>query len=140
MAYNNSGTIGTGDADILVSLKPGHAPTAGYVKTLRQELPRQFPGTSFSSLPADMVSQILNFGVPAPIDLQIVGNDLTASRKYADELLARIKMIPGIADARIQQAFNQPTLNVDVDRWLAGLVGLTEKDVATSMLTTLAGS
>jgi multidrug efflux pump subunit AcrB len=140
MAYNNSGTIGTGDADILVSLKPGHAPTARYVKTLRQELPRQFPGTSFSFLPADMVSQILNFGVPAPIDLQVVGNDLTASRKYADELLARIKTIPGIADVRIQQAFNQPTLNVDVDRSLAGLVGLTEKDVATSMLTTLAGS
>ncbi len=87
-----------------------------------------------------MVSQILNFGVPAPIDLQVVGNDLVANRKYANELLARIKHIPGIADARIEQAFQQPTLNVNVDRSLAGLVGLSEKDAATAMLTTLAGS
>jgi multidrug efflux pump subunit AcrB len=140
MAYNNSGTIGTEDADILVSLKPNHAPTADYVKTMRQALPRQFPGTSFAFLPADMVSQILNFGVPAPIDVQVVGNDVAADRKYADELLARITRIPGIADARIQQAFQQPTLNVNVDRSLAGLVGLGEKDAATAMLTTLAGS
>jgi len=140
MAYNNSGTIGVEDADILISLKPNHAPTADYVKTMREQLPRQFPGTSFAFLPADMVSQILNFGAPAPIDLQVIGNDLRADRKYADELLSRIKRIPGIADARIQQAFQQPTLNVNVDRSLAGLVGLSEKDAATSMLTTLAGS
>jgi multidrug efflux pump subunit AcrB len=140
MAYNNSGTIGVEDADILISLKPNHAPTADYVKTMREQLPRQFPGTSFAFLPADMVSQILNFGAPAPIDLQVIGNDLQADRKYADELLSRIKRIPGIADARIQQAFQQPTLNVNVDRSLAGLVGLSEKDAATSMLTTLAGS
>ena len=140
MAYNNSGTIGVEDADILISLKPNHAPTADYVKTMREQLPRWFPGTSFAFLPADMVSQILNFGAPAPIDLQVIGNDLQADRKYADELLSRIKRIPGIADARIQQAFQQPTLNVNVDRSLAGLVGLSEKDAATSMLTTLAGS
>jgi multidrug efflux pump subunit AcrB len=140
MAYNNSGTIGVEDADILVSLKPNHAPTADYVRTMRERLPRQFPGTTFSLLPADIVSQILNFGVPAPIDLQVVGNDLQANRKYADELLSRIRLIPGIADARIQQAFQQPTLNVKVDRSLAGLVGLSEKDAATAMLTTLAGS
>src|SRR3954464_11946551 len=140
MAYNNSGTIGVEDADILISLKPNHAPTADYVKTLREELPRRFPGTSFAFLPADMVSQILNFGAPAPIDVQVVGNDLQADRTYANALLARIKRIPGIADARIQQAFQQPTLNVDVDRSLAGLVGLSEKDAATAMLTTLAGS
>jgi multidrug efflux pump subunit AcrB len=140
MAYNNSGTIGVEDADILISLNPNHAPTADYVKTMREQLPRQFPGTSFAFLPADMVSQILNFGVPAPIDLQIVGNDVQADRAYANTLLARIKQIPGIADARIQQAFEQPTLNVNVDRSLAGLVGLTEKDAATAMLTTLAGS
>jgi multidrug efflux pump subunit AcrB len=140
MAYNNSGTIGAGDADILISLKPNHAPTADYVKTMREQLPRAFPGTSFSFLPADMVSQILNFGVPAPIDVQVVGNDLPADRKYANELLSRIKRIPGIADARIQQAFEQPTLNVNVDRSLAGLVGLSERDAATAMLTTLAGS
>jgi multidrug efflux pump subunit AcrB len=140
MAYNNSGTIGVEDADILVSLKPNHAPTADYVKTMREQLPRLFPGVSFAFLPADMVSQILNFGVPAPIDLQIVGNDLQANRKYANTLLARIKLIPGIADARIQQAFQQPTLNVNVDRSLAGLVGLSEKDAATAMQTTLSGS
>ena len=140
MAYNNSGTIGVEDADILISLKPNHAPTADYVKTMREQLPRLFPGTSFAFLPADMVSQILNFGVPAPIDLQVVGNDVQADRKYANALLARIRQIPGIADARIQQAFQQPTLNVNVDRSLAGLVGLSEKDAATAMLTTLAGS
>src|SRR4051812_30203667 len=140
MAYNNSGTIGVEDADILISLKPNHAPTADYVKTMREQLPRQFPGTSFAFLPADMVSQILNFGVPAPIDVQIVGNDMQANRQYANALLARIKQIPGIADARIQQAFEQPTLNVNIDRSLGGLVGLTEKDAATAMLTTLAGS
>jgi multidrug efflux pump subunit AcrB len=140
MAYNNSGTIGVEDADILISLKPNHALTADYVKTMREQLPRLFPGTSFAFLPADIVSQILNFGVPAPIDLQVVGNDIQADRKYANALLARIKQIPGIADARIEQAFQQPTLNVNVDRSLAGLVGLSEKDAATSMLTTLAGS
>jgi multidrug efflux pump subunit AcrB len=140
MAYNNSGTIGVGDADILVSLKPNHAPTDDYVKTMREQLPRLFPGTSFAFLPADMVSQILNFGAPAPIDVQVVGNDLAANRTYANALLARIKQIPGIADARIQQAFQQPTLNVDVDRSLAGLVGLSEKDAANAILTTLSGS
>jgi multidrug efflux pump subunit AcrB len=140
MAYNNSGTIGVEDADILISLKPSHAPTADYVKTMREQLPRQFPGVSFAFLPADMVSQILNFGAPAPIDLQIVGSDVQANRKYANALLARIKQIPGIADARIQQAFDQPTLNVTVDRSLAGLVGLSEKDAATAMQTTLSGS
>jgi multidrug efflux pump subunit AcrB len=140
MAYNNSGTIGVEDADILVSLQANHAPTADYVKTMREQLPRLFPGTSFAFLPADMVSQILNFGAPAPIDLQVIGNDLQADRKYANELLSRIRRIPGIADARIQQAFEQPTLNVNVDRSLAGLVGLSEKDAAMSMLTTLAGS
>jgi multidrug efflux pump subunit AcrB len=140
MAYNNSGTIGVEDADILISLKPDHAPTANYVKTMREQLPRQFPGVSFAFLPADIISQILNFGVPAPIDLQVVGNNVQADRNYADALLARIKQIPGIADARIQQAFQQPTLNVNIDRSLAGLVGLSEKDAATAMLTTLAGS
>jgi multidrug efflux pump subunit AcrB len=140
MAYNNSGTIGVQDADILISLQPNHAPTADYVKTMREQLPRQFPGISFAFLPADMVSQILNFGVPAPIDVQVVGNDVQANRNYANALLARIKQIPGIADARIQQAFQQPTLNVNVDRSLAGLVGLSAKDAATAMQTTLAGS
>jgi multidrug efflux pump subunit AcrB len=140
MAYNNSGTIGVGDADILISLKPSHHPTAEYEKGLREQLPRLFPGVSFALLPADMVSQILNFGAPAPIDVQVIGNDLRADRAYANTLLAQIKHIPGVADARIQQAFEQPTLNVDVDRSLASLVGLSEKDAANAMLTTLAGS
>jgi multidrug efflux pump subunit AcrB len=107
---------------------------------MREQLPRQFPGVSFAFLPADIASQILNFGVPAPIDLQIVGNDVKANRTYANALLARIKQIPGIADARIQQAFQQPTLNVSVDRSLAGLVALSQKDAAAAMQTTLAGS
>jgi multidrug efflux pump subunit AcrB len=140
MAYNNSGTIGVGDADILISLKPNHAPTDDYIKAMRDKLPQQFPGTTFAFLPADIVSQVLNFGVPAPIDLQVAGRDLAANRKYANALLAKVRQIPGIADARIQQAFQQPTLNVNVDRSLTSLVGLTEKDVATAMLTTLSGS
>ncbi|GGF04922.1 RND transporter [Aliidongia dinghuensis] len=139
-AYNNSGTIGVEDADILVSLKPGHAPTDGYVKTLRTRLPRLFPGNSFAFLPADIVSQVLNFGAPAPIDLQLVGNDVAASRKYANELLERIRHVPGIADARIQQAFSQPTLDVNFNRSLGSLVGLNERDAATTMLDTLSGS
>jgi multidrug efflux pump subunit AcrB len=140
MAYNNSGTIGVEDADIMITLAPAHAPTANYVKAMRDQLPRLFPGTTFSFLPADMVSQILNFGAPAPIDLQVVGNDLAADRTYANALLSRINRIPGIADARIEQAFQQPTLNVKVDRSLTSLVGLSEKDAANAMLTTLAGS
>jgi multidrug efflux pump subunit AcrB len=140
MAYNNSGTIGVGDGDILISLKPGHGPTADYVRTLRERLPRAFPGTTFSFLPADMVSQILNFGSPAPIDIQIVGNDLAASRVWANALLPRIQAIPGVVDGRVEQAFQTPTLNVDVDRSLAGLVGLNEKDATNVLLTTLSGS
>jgi multidrug efflux pump subunit AcrB len=140
MAYNNSGTIGVGDADILISLRPNHAPTDEYIRNMREKLAQQFPGTSFAFLPADIVSQVLNFGVPAPIDLQVAGRDLAADRKYANALLTKIRAIPGIADARIQQAFQQPTLDVNVDRSLTSLVGLTEKDVATAMLTTLSGS
>jgi len=140
ISYGNSGTIGVGDADLLVTLKEDHSPTAGYVKTLREQLPRQFPGTNFSFLPADIVSQILNFGSPAPIDVQIVGPDLAANRVYADKLLAKIRHVPGAADPRIQQAFEQPTLNVKMDRSFADMVGLTEKDAATNILETLAGS
>ena len=139
-AYNNSGTISVQDADIMISLSPEHAPTADYVRALRQDLARKFPGTSFAFLPADMISQVLNFGVPAPIDLQVVGDNVQADRAYANQLLERIRRIPGVADARIQQAFQQPTLNVNVDRSQAGLVGLNERDAATAMLDTLAGS
>jgi multidrug efflux pump subunit AcrB len=140
MAYANSGTIGSADADILISLKPGHAPTDSYVDRLREQLPRQFPGTSFAFLPADIVTQILNFGAPAPIDVQVIGNDRQGNRAYADRLLKRVAGVTGIADARLQQAFNAPTLDVDVNRSFASQVGLTERDAATTMLDTLAGS
>jgi multidrug efflux pump subunit AcrB len=140
MAYNNSGTIGVGDADTLISLKPNHAPTDDYVKTMREKLPQLFPGVTFAFLPADIVSQVLNFGVPAPIDLQVAGKDLMSDRIYANKVLTMVRRIPGVADARIQQAFQQPSLDVNVDRSLASLVGLTERDVASAMLTTLAGS
>jgi multidrug efflux pump subunit AcrB len=138
LAYGNSGTIGVEDADILISLK--HANSRPYERRLRELLPRLFPGTTFALLPADIITQIINFGLPAPIDLQIIGNDLTENRAYADKLLARITRVPGVVDARIQQAFNEPTLRVDVDRQLAALVGVTEQDAAISMLDTLAGS
>ena len=140
LAYGNSGTIGVEDADLFITLRPDHAPSAGYLRALRESLPTLFPGTKFAFLPADIVTQILNFGVPAPIDIQIIGNDLSASRRYADTLLKRLIHVPGLADARIQQEFNEPTLNVDVDRSFANLIGLSEKDAATSMLDTLAGS
>jgi multidrug efflux pump subunit AcrB len=138
LAYGNSGTIGVGDADILITLK--QATGSDYERRMREVLPRLFPGTVFAILPADIITQIINFGLPAPIDLQIVGNDLQANRAYADRLLEKISHVPGIADARIQQAFNEPTLRVNVDRSLASLVGVTEQDAATSMLDTLAGS
>ncbi len=139
LAYGNSGTIGVEDADILISLK-AEATENDYARALREKLPRLFPGTSFALLPSDIITQIINFGLPAPIDLQIVGNDLNANRTYADQLLSRISRVPGVVDARIQQEFNEPTLNVNVNRTLAQLVGITEKDAATSMLDTLAGS
>jgi multidrug efflux pump subunit AcrB len=138
LAYGNSGTIGVEDADILISLK--HATAGTYLRAMRTLLPRLFPGTVFALLPSDIITQIVNFGLPAPIDLQVTGNDLPANRAYADRLLARIARVPGVADARIQQAFNQPTLRVDVDRPMAALVGITEQDAATSLLDTLAGS
>jgi multidrug efflux pump subunit AcrB len=140
MAYQNTGTIGPGDGDTLITLKGDHAPTPSFVKQLRTILPRQFPGTTFAFLPADIVSQILNFGLPAPLDVQVIGNALEANYRYATELLKRIRLVPGVADLRIQQVFNYPQLNVNVDRSLAGEVGLTERDVANSLLVTLSGS
>ena len=105
ISYGNSGTIGVEDADIMVSLKRGKTPAASYVKTLREKLPRAFPGATFSFLPADIVSQILNFGAPAPLDVQIVGDDLGATRNFANALLEKIRRVPGIADPRIEEAF-----------------------------------
>ena len=140
MAYQNTGTIGPEDGDALISLKESHAPTASLIKQLRTILPQNFPGTTFSFLPADIVSQILNFGLPAPIDVQIIGRDQKANYAYATDLLKRIRTVPGIADLRIQQVFNYPQINVNVDRTLAGEVGLTQRDVANSLLVTLSGS
>jgi len=138
--YNNTGTIGESDGDIQISLNPGHAPTAGYVSRLREELPRRFPGTTFSFLPADIVSQILNFGAPAPIDLQVRGNDLAADYAYANRLLAQIRHVRGVADARIQQSARQPTIDVDLDRTRAQFTGVTAADVTNSLVVNLASS
>jgi multidrug efflux pump subunit AcrB len=140
MAYQNTGTIGPEDGDALISLKEDHAPTEGYIKELRTLLPQKFPEATFSFLPADIVSQILNFGLPAPIDVQVIGNQQAANYAYATDLLKRIRLVPGIADSRIQQVFNYPQLNVDVDRTLASEVGLTQRDIANSLLVTLSGS
>jgi multidrug efflux pump subunit AcrB len=140
-AYGNSGTIGSADADVLISLREGEEKgVTAYVRTMRERLPELFPGTTFAFLPADIVTQILNFGLPAPIDVQVIGSDIDANRAYADRLLRRIALVNGVADARIQQAFNAPTLNVAVDRIQASQVGITERDVATSLQDTLAGS
>ncbi|HEY1837844.1 MAG TPA: efflux RND transporter permease subunit [Rhizomicrobium sp.] len=138
--YNNSGLIGYQDGDIYITLRDGHGPTADYVRKLRERLPVAFPGTTFSFLPADIVSQILNFGAPAPIDVQIAGPKLDQDRAYAEKVLRRLKTIPGLADARMQQAFDNPQLRVDVDRSRMAQLGLTERDVTNSVVTSLAGS
>jgi multidrug efflux pump subunit AcrB len=140
MTYNNTGVIGPQDGDIQIKLREGHRPTSEYVQALREQLPRAFPGLQFAFLPADIVSQILNFGAPAPIDLQVRGADVNANFAYANKLLSRIRHIPGIADARIQQSPNNPTFNIDVDRTRAQYVGLTERDVTNSLVVNLAGS
>jgi len=140
LSYSNSAPIGTGDADILVSLTPEHRPTAEYVNQLRVRLARQFPGVLFYFLPSDMVSQILNFGLPAPINVQVVGFNLDANRQFADLLLEKIKHIPGASDLRIQQPFNLPKLEINVDRTRAAQVGFTELDVASNLLVSLSGS
>jgi multidrug efflux pump subunit AcrB len=140
LTYGNSGTIGVEDSDILITLKKSETPTAYYVKRLREALPKAFPGTTFAFLPADMVSQILNFGAPAPLNIQIAGLDQRGSRVYAETLLHKIRFIPGIADPRIEEAFQAPALDVTFNRTLGGLVGLTEKDAATNLQNTLSGS
>ena len=140
MTYNNTGVIGPQDGDVQIKLKESHRPTAEHVQALREQLPRLFPGMTFAFLPADIVSQILNFGAPAPIDLQVRGADLTANFAYANKLLSLIRRIPGIADARIQQSPNNPTFNIDVDRTRAQYVGMTERDVTNALVVNLAGS
>ena len=139
-AYSNTGSIGPMDGDILVSLNENHGPTARYVRQLRASLPRDYPGSTFSFLPADIISQILNFGAPAPIDLQVTGPDSDKNRAYANELLQNVSKISGVADARLQQANNYPELRVDVDRTHADQLGVTERDVTNTLVTNLSGS
>ncbi|KXU33718.1 RND transporter [Sphingobium sp. 22B] len=138
--YNNSGTIGPQDGDMLIALTRGHRPTDEIVATLRRELPRRFPGTGFAFLPADITSQILNFGAPAPIDVQIAGKNAAGNRAYAQKLLAKMATISGLADARIQQPARSPQLDVEVDRSRVGQYGLSERDVTTSLASQLAGT
>jgi len=135
-----NGTLGAADGDILVTLKADHGPTANYVRELRHNLSRMFPDGTFYFLPADITTQILNFGLPAPIDVQIEGNDANASMAQADKLLAQLRNVPGLTDLRIQQPFDYPTLQVDVDRTKAAQGGYTEQDVSTSVLNSLSGS
>jgi CzcA family heavy metal efflux pump len=138
--HSTSGLIGAGDADILVSLKEKHHPTTDYVQRLREKLPREFPGATFYFLPADIVTQVLNFGLPAPIDVQIEGSDIDANREVASRMLQEITKVPGVADAHIQQAFDYPAFDVTVDRTKAAQGGYAERDIANSMLNSLSGS
>ncbi len=140
LIYNNTGVIGTQDGDIQIALSPGHAPTAQYVRVLREKLPQQFPDTVFSFPPADIISQILNFGAPAPIDIQIRGNNLSANFEYANVLLKEIRRIPGVADARIQQSAKSPVFEVNLNRTQAQEMGITARDVTNNMVVNLAGS
>ncbi len=140
MTYNNTGVIGSQDGDIQIKLSEEHRPTAEYVAALRRELPLRFPGVTFSFLPADIISQILNFGAPSPIEVQVRGSDNNANFELAQQLLARIRLVPGVVDARIQQARTAPAFNVDIDRSRAQYVGLTTRDVTNSLVVNLAGS
>ena len=140
LSYSNSAPVGTSDADILVTLSAKHHPTDTYIHQLRLTLPQQFPGVIFAFLPADMVSQILNFGLPAPIDVQVVGNDLEGNRLYADALLEKMRYVTGTADLRIQQPFDQPFINLRVERTKAEELGFTAHDIAQNLLVSLSGS
>jgi multidrug efflux pump subunit AcrB len=140
LTYSNSAPIGSQDADILITLRPNHRPTNIYVEGLAERLPKEFPEATFSFLPADMVSQILNFGLPAPIDVQIVGPNVEASRQFADNLLNELRQVPGAADLRIQQAFDQPKFHLQVDRTKAAEGGFTQRDIANNLLVSLSGS
>ena len=140
ISYGNSGTIGVFDSDMLVTLNEGEAPTETYVKTLREVLPKAFPSMTFSFLPADIVGQILNFGSPAPLDVQVAGADAEANRLFSNKLLSKIRHVAGVADPRVQEQFLNPALKVNFNRELAGVVGLTEGDASTSIQATLSGS
>jgi CzcA family heavy metal efflux pump len=139
--YSTAGSVGTSDAEILFSLNQDHHhPTAGYVKQLREELPRQFPGVEFFFQPADIISQILNFGLPSPIDIQIVGKNQAKNYELAQELANQLRHVPGAADIHVQQLMNSPALRLNVDRTRAQQVGLQQRDVAQNLLVSLSGS
>ncbi len=138
--HSTSGLIGSADADVMVSLKADHRPTANYVRVLRQVLPAAFPGALFYFLPADITTQILNFGLPAPIDIQIQGTDVEQSKQIADQLLLQMRHVPGLVDLRVQQPLDYPTLDIDMDRTKAVQGGYTARDVTQSVLNTLSGS
>src|SRR5258708_5871801 len=140
LSYSNSAPVGTSDADILVTLSANHHPTDNYIHQLRRTLPKQFPGVSFAFLPADMVGQILNFGLPAPIDVQVVGNDLEGNRRYANAVLAKMRNVSGAADLRIPQPFAEPYLRLRVERTKAEQLGFTAHDIAQNLLVSLSGS
>jgi len=140
LTYIDSGATGTADADILVSLNQGHRPTDDYLRRLRARLNRDFPGVLFYFLPADIVNQTINFGLPAPFDVQIVGRDLDKSRAIAARLVEKIRRVPGAVDVRVQQPADQPELHFAVDRTMASQIGLTERDVANAVLLSLSGS
>jgi multidrug efflux pump subunit AcrB len=140
LTYSNSGVIGTSDAEILVSLNEKHRPSLEYIRDLRRTLPNEFPGTQFFFQPADIVGQILNFGLPSPIDIQIVGMDMAGNYKVANEMVARIRQIPGAADVHIHQALDEPVVKVDVDRTKAQQMGFTQAAVANNALVSLTTS
>jgi multidrug efflux pump subunit AcrB len=140
LAYSTSAPVGPGDADIYVNLTEDHKPTVAFVRSLRKKLAAVYPSTQFSFLPADMIGQILNFGLPSPIDVQIVGFNYQANRDFANTLLQKLREIPGAVDLHIHQSGDYPQFNVDVDRTKAQLVGLTEQSVAGNMLVSLSGS
>jgi multidrug efflux pump subunit AcrB len=140
LSYSNSGTIGNADAEILGSLQARHHPTADYVASLRSELPKRFPGTSFFFEPADIVAQTLNFGIPAPLDIQIVGRDAAGNFAVASQIAEQMRHVPGAVDVHIQQAEDQPRLQYNVDRVRLQQVGLTERDVASNLLISLSSS
>jgi CzcA family heavy metal efflux pump len=138
--YNNSGLTGAADADVLVSLNEKHHPTADYVRTLREKLPHEFPGVTFYFLPADIMTQTLNFGLPAPIDIQIDGPDINSNSRIADKMMNELSHVRGITDLRIQQQGDYPKFHIAVDRTKAAQGGFTERDVANSMLISTSGS
>jgi multidrug efflux pump subunit AcrB len=140
LSYSNSGVIGTADGDIMVSLNPGHRPTADYQRKLRIDLPREFPGTQFFFQPSDIVNQILNFGLSAPIDIQVIGKNIAGNLALAGKMADQLRQVPGTADVHVQQVYDEPRLTVNMERSQAEQLGITARDIATTVLNSLSGS